>query len=158
MIFSNYYKGEKLTQAESRFDITTSTNDYDLFELLLINKRSFNVGGHSFNLVSKPTIWKGKPGGMAITKGSHNITSVQRPDIQRSESFGDINNTSDGCIILYNSNFKEVGINTIEIFIARGLRNDKHPLWNLLTDGELQQEMEIIRNKAVTKYVTRNQD
>lgn len=155
MIFTDYYKGEKLTDAKSRYDITTSTGEYDYFECLLINKRGFNVGGLSFNLVARPERWKGKKTDMAITKGSDNITSVKRPNIETNIAYGDIKDKIDGCIIVFNSDFKDVGILTIEIFIARGLRNDTISLWNLFTDGELNHEVEVLRIKAVTKTVTK---
>jgi len=155
MIFTDYYKGEKLTDAKSRYDITTSTNEYDYFESLLINKRGFNVGGLSFNLVARPALWKGKKTDLAITKGRDNITSVKRPNIEINVAYGDIKDKNDGCIIVFNLDFKEAGITTIEIFIARGLRNDTNALWNLFTDGELNHEVEVLRKKAVTKNVTR---
>jgi len=154
MIFTDYYKGEKLTDAKSRYDITTSTREYDLFERLLINKRGFNIGGLSFNCVSRPDRWKGKKTDLALTKGSNNITSLKRPDIEINFAFGDIKSTNDGCIIIFNPDFKEVSITTIEIFIARGLRNDTNSLWNLFIDEELNHEIEILRKKAVTKSVT----
>jgi len=155
MIFTDYYKGEKLTNAKSRYDITTSTGEYDFFESLLINKRGFNVGGLSFNLVARPDRWKGKKTDLAITKGSDNITSVKRPNIETNIAYGDIKSKNDGCIIVFNTDFKEVGITTIEIFIARGLRNDTNSLWDLFTDGELRYEVEALRKKAVTKNVTK---
>ena len=154
MNFTDYYKGEKLTDAKSRYDITTSTREYDLFERLLINKRGFNIGGLSFNCVSRPDRWKGKKTDLALTKGSNNITSLKRPDIEINFAFGDIKSTNDGCIIIFNPDFKEVSITTIEIFIARGLRNDTNSLWNLFIDEELNHEIEILRKKAVTKSVT----
>jgi hypothetical protein len=155
MIFTDYYKGEKLTDAKSRYDITASTNEYDYFENLLINKRGFNVGGLSFNLVARPDRWKGKKSDLAITKGSDNITSVKRPNIETNIAYGDIKGKNDGCIIVFNTDFKEAGIKTIEIFIARGLRNDTNSLWDLFTDGELNHEVEALRKKAVTKNVTK---
>jgi hypothetical protein len=154
MIFTDYYKGEKLTKAKSRYDITASTGDYDFFESLLINKRGFNIGGLSFNCVSRPDRWQGKKTDLAITKGSSNITSLKRPDIEINIAFGDIKGTMDGCIIVFNPDFKEQGIKAIEIFIARGLRNDTNSLWDLYTDGELNHEIEMLRQKAVTKTVT----
>ena len=155
MILTDYYKGEKLTEKQSRFDITASTGEYDLFESLLINKKVFNVGGLSFNYVSRPDRWNGKKTDYAITKGSHNITSIKRPNIETPFGYGDINGSNDGCIIVYNSDFKEAGIRTIEILIARGLRNDTNSLWDLFTDGELNTDVEQLRKKAVTKNVTR---
>jgi len=154
MILTDYYKAEKLTEAKSRFDITISTGDYDYFENLLINKQKFNIGGLSFNCGQRPDRWKGKRTDMAITKGSHNITSVKRPNPENNFAFGDINGTNDGCIIIFNPDFKQTGITTIDIFIARGLRNDTTPLWDLLIDRELDSEIETLRKKAVTKFVT----
>lgn len=157
MIFNDYYKGEKLTDAKSRFDIVASSSDYDLFESLLINKRGFNIGGLSFNLVSRPDRWKKKNADLAICKGSHNITSLLRPDLSLNLAFGDINGKLDAVVFIFNPDWKEVGINTLEIFIARGLRNDLNSLWDLLIDGELDEEIEIFRKKAVTKKVTGNE-
>lgn len=154
MILTDYYKGQRLTEAQSRFDITASTGEYDLFEILLINKIKFNVGGLSFNYVPRPDRWTGKKTDYAITKGSHNVTSVKRPDIETPFAYGDINGTNDGCIIVFNPDFKDTGINSIEIFIARGCRNDTNSLWDLFTDWELTHEVEALRKKAVTKTVT----
>lgn len=154
MILTDYYKGEKLTEAKSRFDVTVSTGGYDYFESLLINRQKFNVGGLSFNYVPRPDKWNGKKTDFAITKGSHNITSVKRPDIETPFAYGDINGTNDGCIIILNSDFRETGINTVEIFIARGCRNDTNSLWNIFTDGELDSELEDLKARAVTKKVT----
>lgn len=155
MILTDYYKAEKLTSAKSRYDITASTGEYDFFERLLINKRGFNINGLSFNLVSRPEQWKGKRTDQAITKGSDNITSVKRPNIDSNIAFGDIKGKNDSCIILFNSDYREAGIIIIEIFIARGLKNDTNSLWNLFSDGELTDEIEILRKRAVTKNVTR---
>lgn len=154
MIFTDYYKGERLTEAKCRYDITASTDDYDLFENLLINKKGFNISGLSFNLVTRPDRWKGKKTDLAITKGSDNITSVKRPNLENNFAYGDIKGKNDGCIIVFNDNFKEAGIIAIEIFIARGLRNDTNSLWELFNDGELNHEIEALRKRAVTKNVT----
>lgn len=154
MILTDYYKGQKLTNANSRFDITASTGGYDFFETLLINKQKFNIGGLSFNFGQRPDRWGGKKTDMAITKGSQNITSVKRPNLEINFAFGDIHGSNDGCIIVFNPDHKETGITTIEIFIARGLRNDTDGLWELFTDGELNHEIEALRQKAVTIFVT----
>jgi len=154
MILTDYYKGQKLTDAQSRFDITASTGEYDLFEQLLINKQKFNIGGLSFNFGQRPDRWKGKKTDMAITKGSQNITSVKRPNLENNVAYGDINGSNDSCIIVFNPDYKETGITTIEIFIARGLRNDTDGLWQLFTDGELKSDIEALREKAVTIFVT----
>lgn len=154
MILTDYYKAQKLTQAQYRFDVTASTGEYDLFETLLINKKVFNVGGLSLNCGHRPEKWSGSKTDLAITKRSHNITSIKRPNIESPYGYGDINGTNDGCIIVFNSDFKETGITTIELFIARGCKNDTTSLWELFTDGEMDYEIEELRKKAVTRIVT----
>ncbi len=156
MILTDYYRADKLTKARSRHDITASTNEYDYFESLLINKRGYNVGGLSFNLVPRPDQWRGPKTDLAIIKGSDNITSVKRPNIESNIAYGDIKGKNDGCIIVFNSDFKEVGIKTIEIYIARGAKNDIYNIWSLFTDTdrELSHEVEALIKKAVTKTVT----
>ena len=158
MILTDYLKGKKLTEAKSRYEIVSSSESYDFLETLLINKRGFNVGGTSFNCVTRPDRWKKKNASLAISKGSHNITSLIRPDINLPYAIGDINGTKDAAIFVFNPDHKETGITTIEVFIARGLKNDINSLWNLLIDGELFPEMEILRKRAVTQYVTRQME
>lgn len=155
MILNDFYNGQKLTDAKSRYDITASSESYDLFERLLINKRGFNVRGLSFYCGKRPDRWKKKNAGLAMTKGSHGITSLIRPDINLNLAFGDIKGTKDAAIFVFNPDFKEKGIIIIEVFIARGLKNNDIPLWDLLIDGELDEEMETLRRKAVTKIVTK---
>ncbi|MEQ9374124.1 MAG: hypothetical protein RIG68_03045 [Imperialibacter sp.] len=154
MILTDYYKGVILTDSKCRFDVVECTEGYELFESLLINKRKFNVGGLSFNFVDRPDRWKQKATNKAITKGTSNITSVKRPDPISHFGFGDIANTNDGCLIGYNKDFQKIGIVEIVIFIARGCRNDTVPLWELLKDGELDDEMAKLKLGAVTKSVT----
>lgn len=153
MTLTDYYKGKKLTSAKSRFEIVSSTEGYDPFEKLLINKRKFNVGGHSFNCSQRSDDWKPNSTDMAITKGNSNITSIKRPDPLKNVGFGDINGTNDACIIVFNSDFKKVGITTIEIFIARGLKNDTNSIWDLFSDGELFYDVEVLKKSAIPKQL-----
>ena len=154
MILTDYYKGEKLTEAQSRFDITASTGEYDLFESLLINKRKFNIGGLSFNFAPQPETHGGKKVDFILCKGCHSITKVFRPNLENNLAYGDINGSNDGCVMVFNPDFKQNGITTIELFIARGLRSDKDGLWNLFSDGELSHEIEALRKISVPKNVT----
>ena len=50
-------------------------------------------------------------------------------------------NTIDGRI-------QEGGV--IEVFVARGKSKDRVPLYNMLSDGELDEEMEALREQAET--------
>jgi hypothetical protein len=148
MILTDYYKADKLSESKSRFDITASNGKYDFFEQLLKNQRGFNIGGLSFNLVPRPNYWGGSKTDLALTKGSHNLTSLKQPNPLLPYAYGDINGTNDGCLIVFNCNFREVGITTIEIIIGRGLKNHIISLWNLFTDGDLDLEIELLKRQS----------
>jgi len=147
MILTDYYKAQKLTDAESRYDVDNSTQEYELFESLLINKRKYNVGGLSFNYVPRPASFKGIDGRkteMAITKGNVNISSIHVPDLQKNQiGYGDVNGTNDALIAIFSNDHK-----TIELFIARGYKNDVLALYEEIKAGFLDAEIEAIRSKA----------
>lgn len=153
MILTDYYKGEKLTDRKTVFDITASTGEYDYFETLLRVKRGINKGGLSFNFGETPEKFKKSKTDLSITKGV-NITKVKRADIETNIAYGDIYNTNDACIILFNTDFKEAGINTVEIFIARGCKNDAISIINRFELEDLNHEVEALKKRAVTKNVT----
>lgn len=154
MIFTDYYKFEKLTAAKSRYDVTDSTGEYDLFESILINKRVFNIGGLSLNYTPQPDGHKGQKVDAILGKGAHSITKVLRPNPESNISYGDINTTQDACIIIFNSDFRDAGVILIEVLIARGAKNDKLQIYHLFVDGELNHELYALRSMAVTKNVT----
>ena len=126
MISTSSHKNVKVYDTDTcRFDITFSTGEYDLFESLLINKRGFNIGGLSFYCGKRPEKWKGKKTDLAITKGSNGITSIKHANIENNIAFGDINHSNDGCIMVFNEDFraKDVGI-TDEDIVFEGFKKD----------------------------------
>jgi hypothetical protein len=147
MIFDAYYKFEKLTPAKFRYDATQCTNLYDYFERLLINQRSFNVGGLSFNYVDRPNSWKrdeGRRAEKAITKGNHNVSSVFIPSLNTHLiGYGDINNTPDALILMFDATYT-----IIEVFIAKGYANDILALYTLVKEGEYNHEFELLRSNS----------
>ena len=84
----------------------------------------------------------------AITKGK-NISSIFVPDILLNIAYGDIMGTKDAILILFEEDYK-----TIEMFIARGQKNNRLNLWQMLFDGELNDEISKLKNVAVTETVT----
>ncbi|MBK9671490.1 MAG: hypothetical protein IPO70_04395 [Bacteroidetes bacterium] len=136
-----------LTDAKSRYDITHSTGTYPFFESLLINKIKFNIGGLSFNYAPRPFKFKGNEKRLAemiIGKGSSSISSLFVPNLSKNYiAYGDVKTTNDAMIIFFDESNK-----TIEIFIARGLKNDKQQLYTEVSGGYLDLEMEAIRKKA----------
>jgi len=142
MIFTDYYKGENLPgNAKTRYDVTASTGSYEPFELKLPNKK----GGQSFYFSDVPHFFKfaskERPD-KAITKKDH-ISSVFVPNPLASIAYGDIYHTQDAIIILYSNNWK-----VIEIFIARGQKNNRLSLYFLACNEEILDEFERLRNEA----------
>lgn len=142
MILTDYYKAEKLPQSKSkyRFDVTASTGNYEPLEALKNKKNElfFYYGDvpNNFNSHVKRQAEK------CITK-TKNISSVFVPDISLLFAYGDINYTTDAILLIFNETYS-----IIEIFVARGQRNNKRNLYFLLCDGELQIEIEILRKNA----------
>ncbi len=150
-IFTDFYKGQLLTEAKSRYDVTHSTGSYPFFESLLINKQKFNVGGLSFNYAPRPTKFKGNEKRLAemiIGKGSSSISSLFVPNLDKNYiAYGDVRTTNDAMIIFFDE-----GNKTIEIFIARGLKNDKQQLYSEVSGGFFDLELEAIRQSATVVF------
>ena len=149
MFLTDYYKAEHLSEkAKTRFDITASTQSHDVLEALLNeNKRGFNIGGKRLSYGERPAKWDSKSGQMAIT-GKGNISTILRPKIDCNASYGDIYSTEDAIIIIYNSDYLEKGVEIIELFIARGRKSDCLSLFNMYQEGELDEDIEILRKKS----------
>ena len=149
MFLTDYYKAEQLSdRAKTRFDITASTQSHDVLEALLDeNKQGFNIGGKRLAYRERPTKWSPKSGQMAIT-GKGNISTILRPRIDSNASYGDINSTEDAIVIIYNSDYLENRIKTIELFISRGRKADCMSLFNMYQEGELDEDIETLRKRS----------
>lgn len=149
MIFTDYYKVKNLkTESKTRYDVISSSDSYDLFEILN-NKRGFNRAGKSLNYGKIPYSWnfkdeKRKPE-KAITKNSSNISSVFIPDYSLPIGYGDINHTNDGLIIIF-----DYADNSIEILIARGKANIMDSVYKMVRENMLDEEINYLREKAIT--------
>ena len=143
MILTDYYKGEKLpeTKAKTRYDVTCSYGSYEYFETKLKTKK----GGLSFHFGDTPDHFKfsGRQKPDKCISKTDNISSVFVPDVLLPFGFGDINHTADAILLIFSNDWQ-----TIEIFIARGQRNNRRNLYHLLCDNELDHEIEILRNDA----------
>jgi hypothetical protein len=147
MILTDYYFAQRFTDAGSRYDVTKSTQSYELFERLFINKRKYNVGGLSFNYVPIPAYFKaieGKKVETVISKGSTSLLSVFVPDIQNVNiAYGYVNGTIDAFIFLFSPEKL-----AIEILIARGCYNDILALYEEIKGNYLDFEIDSLRAKA----------
>jgi len=148
MILTDYYKMAKLPEVKSklRIDCTASTKSYPDFEALRNKKEEL-----FFYFGDVPDSFSGnakRKADKALTK-TKSISSIYVPDIQKKYAFGDMFCTSDALLFTFNNDYSE-----IEIFVARGQRNNVRQLYNLFSDGELNDEIEQLRKRAVTDLVT----
>ncbi len=154
MILTDYYRFEKLPQQSSklRIDCTASTGGYDPLEVLR------NKAGELFVYIGDNTHTKAgkeRKADLAISKGKH-ISSVYNPDWTLPYWYGDMKGTADAFLFVHkNTEFINGGIQAgavIELFVARGQRNNRIQLYNVITDGGLDDEMNALRMQ-VTKTV-----
>lgn len=154
MILTDCYIGIKNANTKTSYDVKYSTGSYDHFESLLINKKGSNIGGLSFYLVNRPSRWGGameRKTDKAITKSTVNISSIIIPDPEVCVGFGDVKNTSDALIFIFSPDWL-----MIEIFVARGQKNNRQNLYQLVVDGEYEDEIEILRKQ--TRELNGNQN
>jgi len=137
-------------KSKSRLDCTASTKSYPELEL-----KSFVYIGE--NTHTKAGIKRKSD--LALTSGSGtHLTSIYKPDLERGFAYGDIKNTTD-LLLFITKNFNMAADGTIsegaivEVFICRGKKHDKNAIFNLLTDGELNNEIAQLK-ATVTKTVT----
>ena len=152
MILTDYYKMAKQPEQKSkmRLDCINSTKSYPEFETMR-NKH----GAFFFYFGDVPERFGGdvhRKADKAITK-TKNISSVYVPDITQKYGYGDCRGTKDALLFLFNYDYTE-----IEVFIARGQVNNKRQLYLLLSDGELNKEIEQLRQQAVTDLVTEKKE
>lgn len=160
---TDYYKFERIaTKAKSRLDCTLSTESYPDFEdkrvvkgrketpcfdatkdgalVIYYNDVPMRFGGDVHRKADKNITIKGK-----------NFSSVYCPDPATNYGFGDYG--KDALLFVFTNmaiadNRIEAG-SVLEIFIARGQAKNQTALYNLLTDGELYEEMQSLRNGAL---------
>lgn len=169
MILTDYYKFKRLAiLAKSRMDCIASTMSYPEFEEKRATKANkatekrdaTNVGDLIIYYNDVPSQFGGnvhRKADKSITLKGKNLSSVFVPDINSSFAYGDFKGTSDALLFVFHD-FKVVdGViqagGEIEVFVARGKSKDRVPLYNALSDGELEDEMNALREK-VTKSVT----
>lgn len=148
MILTDYYLMQELKQTKSnRIDCVYSTKSYEPFET--IARRSRNGKFYCY-VVDAPNILKTtenkRYGDKSITNGK-NISNIKIPNLDFPlYGYGDTKGTQDALLFIFNDDYK-----TLEIFVARGLKNNQFGLWQRLIDGDLDEEMTNLRNIAIPR-------
>lgn len=150
MILTDYYRFVKLPDQKSihRIDCKESTWSYDRLELLR------DSAGFLFLYLTDNTYTKAgikRKADLALSKRDH-ISSIYTPDVNVDFWYGDFNNSGDAILfVVHNWNYINGAVQVgseIEMFIARGQRHNCIQLFNLLCDGELDDDMETLRENA----------
>lgn len=163
-ILTDYYCFEKIAlRSKTRLDCTASTKSYPEFEekrATRANKATYKrdetkVGDLMIYLGDVPEQFGGnakRKADKSITIKGKNLSSVYVPDPSNNYGYGDVRGTADALLFVFdgveivNGNIPQEA--AIEVFVARGKSKDRVPLYNLLTDGELDEEMSELRAKA----------
>lgn len=169
MILTDYYRFERVaTKARLRMDCTASTKSYLEFEDRRAAKANratekrdaTNIGDLIIYYGDVPTQFGGdvhRKANKSISIKGKNLSSVYVPDVNNNLGYGDFKGTSDALLfVFHNMEVRNRVIQAgavIEVFVARGKSKDRVPLYNMLSDGELEDEINALR-KQVTKSVT----
>lgn len=156
MILTDYYKFVKLEGQKSRMriDCAASTRSYDTLERYRDKKGVLKL------YIGDNTYTKAGQSGRSDLSLSYkdHISSIFAPDIKLPFWYGDFHNTADAALLVcHNVSFVGGAIQPgaeIEVFVARGQRANRQGLFNMLCDGDLSDEVEALRKRAVTDSVT----
>jgi len=165
-ILTDYYKFSRVaTKAKLRLDCVASTESYPEFEERRATKATratekrdaTNVGDLVIYFGDVPEQFGGdvhRKADKSITIKGKNLSSVYVPDPSNNLAYGDVWGTADALLFVFDGVEVVNGViqagATVEIFIARGKSKDRVPLYNLLSDGELDEELNDLRQRAIT--------
>lgn len=150
MILTDYYKLEKKNEFKWKMNCTFSTQSYTEFERLR-NKNDelifYITNNHSNKATNRKRITD-----LALSASKAHLTGLYQPELDKPLLYGDMKGTTDALLFV----FKDFEIidnriqpnSIVEVFVARGQRNNVQQLYTLLYDGELNQELDALRLKA----------
>lgn len=148
---TDYYKMEKLPGCKSKYrmDCVASTHSYEPFEERAMRGRDKRF---KFYLSNTPDTFAAdvkRKTDMAITDGS-NISSIFTPDLDNPlMGHGNVNGTNDALLFIFSEDYRSV-----EVFVARDLKNNEKGLYFLFTDGELDEEIARLRQQSTPTNAT----
>lgn len=171
MIITDYYKFTKLPEQKSklRLDCLQSTKSYNSFEekratrvqRTTEHRDAIDLGNLIIYYGDVPDRFGGdvkRKASKSISIKGNNLSSVYVPDVANNYGYGDMRGTTDALLFIFD-NFDVIDGKIqagaiLEIFICRGMRENHSQLYNLLCDGELDEEIATLRAQTVTEKVT----
>jgi len=144
MILTDFYQMEHLpgTKSKTRMDCTKSTRSYLGFEEKRNKKGIFFV--HIVDADNYVKANRRRKADKTIGNSKGHISSVFVPDVTRLLAYGDVNHTQDALLYVFNEDYTRM-----DVFVARGQNNNKTGLYNDLADGELDEEIEELKKRAL---------
>ena len=164
-ILTDCYIFKKIaTKSKTRLDCVASTESYPEFE----EKRSTRqtretekrdglaIGDLIVYFGDVPEVFGGsvhRKADKSLTIKGKNLSSIFVPDPSNNYAYGDVRGTADALIFVFrgfdlvNGEIKKGA--SLQVFVARGKSKDRIPLYNLLCDGALDDEMQDLRDKAI---------
>lgn len=147
MIIDELYTFEKIGDKKTRIDCISSTQGYEPFESMRNKQGNLFIYLGSSNHTKAG---KNHKADLAISKKNH-ISSIYILDVESNLGFGDMINTEDALLfILYDvkvvNNIVQQG-SKIDVLVAKGQSKNRQNLYTLLEDGELDEQIETLRNR-----------
>ena len=169
-ILTDYYRFERVaTKSKTRLDCTASTATYPEFEEKRSTKATRATEKRDATNIGDLVMYYGnvpeqfgdrarRKADKSITMKCRNLSSVYVPDPRNNYAYGDVKGTADALLFVFDgfgvADNEILSGSVLEIFVARGKSKDRVALYNLLSDGELDDDMDALRKRAVTKSVT----
>lgn len=162
-ILTDCYRFEKLAfKSKTRLDCTASTGSYPEFEdkratkqIKATEKRdATNIGDLVVYLGDVPQQFGGnaqRKADKSLTIKGKNLSSIFVPDLTNSFAYGDVRGTTDALLFVFDNLVIVDGCiisGGLDVFVARGKSRDRVSLYNLLCDGELDEEISSLRETA----------
>lgn len=167
------------TKSKTRLDCVASTRSYPELEEKRATRQTretekrdgLAIGDLIVYFGDVPEVFGGsihRKADKALTIRGKNLSSIFVPDPSNNYAYGDVRGTADALIFVFrgfdlvNAEIKKGAV--LQVFVARGQSKNRVPLYNLLCDGglddemaDLQQRAIDIQDKAVTESVTRQE-
>ena len=152
MILTDYYRFEKIARkSKMRMDCTASTGTYPEFECRRAAKSLKETEKRDAVCAGDLLIYYGDiPGhfGGDVHRKADKHISIGGVNF----AYGDFKGTSDALLFVFHNlevvNGAVMPGAVIEVFVARGKSRDRIALYNLLCDGELDEDMQALRSRV----------
>ena len=168
MILTDYYRFERTaTKAKTRLDCAVSTGGYPAFEMHAASRETRatecrdaiaagDLIGYFGDTPPRFKTSRHRVTGLRFNIGGCHVSSIFVPDPLAPYGYGDSKNTSDcllfvlhGCELV---NGAVASGAALEVFVARGQSRNVLPLYELLCDGRLDDEIARLRTAAVPRH------